>query len=174
MKTSRTYEGAALAAGALLIAQGVAAALTRQTETYAPTTGDVLSDGLLAAGLLVALAALDGLRRLTAPRWGVLAMAGQAAIVVAIAASMAAERDILDWLYIAGTVGWIAGQIGMVVAVVRGGRPELRPALALPLASLTALALSDSGGAILLGLTWMVLARTSRPRERTGALAVET
>jgi hypothetical protein len=39
----------------VLVAQGVAAAATEQNTKYAGSTGDALSDGLLAAGLLLTL-----------------------------------------------------------------------------------------------------------------------
>ena len=154
---------AALAGGLLLVAQGVAAALTHQNSSYAGTAGDALADGLLAAGLLVTLAGIEGLRRRTAARLGALAVIGQTAIVIAIVATMVAGRDILDGVYVAGTVAWIIGEIGIVAGAIRTRQADLRPALALPIASLAALALSDSGGAVLLGLLWIALyATTSR------------
>jgi hypothetical protein len=166
MHTTNALRRAALATGCLLIAQGVAAALTRQNESYAGTTGDLLSDGLLAVGLIAGLVPLNMVRKRTTPRWGMLAMAGEAAIALAIVATIAAGRDILDGLYIAGTAAWIAGLIAIAVHVVRHRQAELRPAIALPLASLVALALTDAGGAILLGVAWIVLqARVADLRE---------
>jgi hypothetical protein len=141
----------------VLLAQAVAAAVTEQTDRYSATTGDVLSDALLGAGLLLSLAGLEALRRSLAPRMGALAIAGQAAIVLAIAATIVAGHEALDAVYVVGTVAWLAGMVGIAVAGIRSGQRQWRVAIALPAAGVIALALADAGGAVLLGILWLVL-----------------
>ncbi len=155
----------AIGGGGLLVTQAVAAAVTKQSTHYSATTGDVLSDGLLAAGLLMALAGLEAARRTFAPRTVALAMAGQTAIVIAILATVAAGSEALNAVYVIGTVAWVAGLVGVAVASARSGDARWRPAIALPVVGLVALALADAGGAVLLGLIWLSLGvRVGRPR----------
>ena len=147
----------AIAGGAVLVVQAVAAAATKQNTHYAASTGDALSDVLLGAGLLLALACVEALRRILSPRVGGLAVAGQAALVVSIAATIAAGHEVLDAVYIAGTVAWFAGLVAIAVGAWRSGDRGWWPAIPLPLAALVALALADAGGAVLLGLAFVVL-----------------
>lgn len=142
----------------MLVVQGVAAAVTEQNKRYAGSTGDVLSDGLLAAGLILTLAGLEALRRVLSSRTAALAMAGQIALVVAILATVAAGRELLDGVFIVGTLAWLVGLTGIAVAAARARQRRWRAALALPLTGLVALAFTDAGGAVLLGLIWLVLA----------------
>jgi hypothetical protein len=154
----------AIGGGVILVAQAIAAAVTEQSSRYSGTTGDVLSDGLLAAGLLLALGGLELARRTLAPSTGALAIAGQAAIVVAIAATVVAGREVLDAVYIIGAVAWLVGSIGIAFAAWRSADRRWRPAVALPIAALAALGLADVGGPVLLGLIWLVLGtRFRRP-----------
>jgi hypothetical protein len=149
----------AVGGGILLVAQAVFAALTEQSSypDYAGTTGDAVSDVLFAAGLLVGLAAIEAVRRVLAPRVGVLAMAGQAGLVVASLATVAAGREALVLVYVLGTIAWLTGLVGIAVAAFRS-RSNLRlPAIALPAAAFAAVAFTNAGGAVLLGLVWLVL-----------------
>lgn len=148
----------AIGGGILLVVQAVAAAATEQSEKYAGSTGDVLSDGLLAAGLLLTLAGLEALRRALSARMGALAIAGQLALVISVVATMAAGGEALDVVFVIGTLAWLIGLIGIAVVAGRSGDRHWRPALALPLAGIAALGLADSGGVVLLGLVWLVLA----------------
>ena len=149
----------AMGGGLLLIAQAVAAAFTEQSASYSGTTGDALSDVLLGTGLILTLAGQEGLRRTLAPRSGALAMAGQTALVIAIAATVAGGRELLDPVYIVGAICLFAGSIGQAVAAARSRDPRWRPMLALPVAAVIALALADTGGAALLGLVWVLVGR---------------
>ena len=72
------------------------------------------------------------------------------------------RTEALDAVYLAGTVGWLIGSIGIAVAAGRSGDSRWRPALALPLAGLIALGLADAGGAALLGLVWVLLGAALR------------
>jgi hypothetical protein len=161
-RTLPTLTGLAALSGVVLVAQAVVAALTDQNDRYAGSTGDALADSLLAAGLLLSLAGLVALRRTLARRTGALAIAGQATIVLAIAVTIAAGRESLDAVYIVGTVAWIVGLLGVAFLALRSHDPRYRPAVALPVAGLLALGLADSGGAVLLGLTWLVLSAGMR------------
>jgi len=149
----------ALAGAILLLAQALAAAVTQQSgyPNYAGTTGDVLADALFAAGLLVGLAGLEAARRALAPRLGALAIVGQAALVIAILATVAANHDTLGGVYVAGTIAWLTGLVAIAVAAVRSRDALWLPAIALPPAGFSALAIGDAGGAVLLGLAWLVL-----------------
>ena len=149
---------AAIGGGVLLMAQAVAAAVTEQNEKYAGSTADVLSDGLLAAGLLLTLAGLEALRRALSAGMATLALAGQLALLISIAATIAAGREALDPFYVVGALTWLVGLIGIAVAAGRSGERRWRAALALPLAGVAALAFADVGGAVVLGLVWPVLA----------------
>jgi hypothetical protein len=145
------------AGGLVLLAQGVAAATSEQHDRYAGSTGDLLSDGLLGAGLLLTLAGLERLRRRLSPRMAGLAIAGQVALVVSTLATVAAGHEVLDAVFIGGTLAWIAGLAGVAIAAARTRERMWRPAVALPLVGLVALAFADAGGAALLGLVWLVL-----------------
>ncbi len=147
--------------GVVLVAQGVAAAATEQNTTYAGSTGDVLSDGLLAAGLLLTLVGLDALRRALSQRMAALAMVGQVALLISILATVAAGREALDAVFVAGTLAWLIGLIGVAIVAARSPERFWRATIALPLAGLAALALQDAGGAALLGLVWLVLGARS-------------
>ncbi|MDQ3678041.1 MAG: hypothetical protein M3401_14805 [Actinomycetota bacterium] len=147
--------------GVVLVAQGVAAAATEQNTKYAGSTGDVLSDGLLAGGLLLTLAGLEALRRVLSRRMAALAMVGQVALLASILATVAAGREALDAVFVVGTLVWLVGLIGIAVAVARSRERFWRAAIALPLAGLAALAFQDAGGAALLGLVWIVLGARS-------------
>lgn len=142
----------------MLVAQGVAAAVTEQNTRYGGSTGDILADGLLAGGLLLTLAGLEALRRVLSPRAAALATAGQIALVVAILATVAAGRELLDGVFIVGTLAWLAGLIGIAVTAARTRERRWRTAIALPLTGLAALAFAEAGGAVLLGLVWLALA----------------
>ncbi len=148
----------AIGGGILFVAQAVAAAVTEQNEKYAGSTADVLSDGLLAAGLLLSLAGLDALRRMLSARMATVAIGGQLALLISIAGTIAAGREALDALFVVGALVWLVGLVGIAVAVGRSGERRWRPSLALPLAGIAALAFADTGGAVLLGLLWLVLA----------------
>ena len=147
----------AIVGGVLLVAQAIATAATEQNEKYAGSTGDVLSDGLLAAGLLLTLAGLEALRRTLSATMGALAIAGQLALLISIIATMAAGREALDAVFVVGTLAWLVGLIGIAITAGSGDR-NWRPALALPVAGIAALGFADAGGAVLLGLVWLVLA----------------
>lgn len=160
MRTEREKSSLGLLAvfgGVVLAAQAVAAAVTDQSGKYSATTGDVLSDALLGAGLLISLAGLEALRRALAPRMGAVAIAGQAAIVVAIGATIAAGHEALNVVYVVGAVAWLIGLIGIAVTAGRSGDTRWRPAMALPLVGFVALGLADAGGAVLLGIVWLIL-----------------
>jgi hypothetical protein len=159
MQTKSTLGTVAIGGGLLLIIQAVAAAFTDQNESYSGSTGDAVSDVLLGSGLVLTLAALEALRHQLAPRLGALAIAGQAAIVIAIAATVVADREVLDPVYIAGAAAWLVGLIGLAVTAGRSGDARWRPAIVLPLAAFIALGLADVGGAALLGLVWVLLGR---------------
>lgn len=149
----------------VLVAQGVAAAATEQNTKYAGSTGDVLSDALLASGLLLTLAGLEALRRVLTPWMAALAMAGQVALLISILATMAAGRETLDAVFVGGTLAWLVGLIGIAIAAGRSRERFWRPAIALPLTGLAALAFADAGGALLLGLVWLVVgAQTATQR----------
>ena len=147
----------AIGGGVLFVAQAAAAAATEQNEKYAGSSADLLSDGLLAAGLLLSLAGLQALRRMLRARTATLAIGGQLALLISIAATIAAGREALDALFVAGALAWLAGLTGTAVAAARSRDRRWRPALALPPAGIAALALADAGGAALLGLLWLVL-----------------
>ena len=142
--------------GALLVIQAIASAFIDQSTNYSATTGDLLSDGLLGAGLLVTLAGLDSLRRTLAPRFGWFALAGQAAITLAIVATIAAAHEVLDGVYIAGTAAWLVGTVAMAVVAART-RGVDKLVVILPVACVLSLALADTGGALLLGALWIVV-----------------
>lgn len=165
MRSERECSGLGLIValgGLVLVAQAVAAAVTQQSEKYSGTTGDILSDALLGLGLLVSLAGLEALRRALAPRIGAVAIVGQAAIVVAIGATIAVGHEALDAVYVVGTLAWLTGLMGIAVAAVRSGEARWRPAMALPVVGVLALALVNEGGAILLGVVWLILGVTIR------------
>lgn len=147
--------------GVVLVAQGVAAAATEQNTKYAGSTGDALSDGLLAAGLLLTLAGLEALRRVLSRRMGAAAIVGQVALLISILATMAAGREALDAVFVIGTLVWLVGLIAIAIAAARTGERSWRAAIALPLAALAALAFQDAGGGALLGLVWLVLSARS-------------
>ena len=150
--------------GVVLVAQGVAAAATEQNTKYAGSTGDALSDGLLAGGLLLTLAGLEALRRVLSRPMAALAMVGQVALLASILATVAAGREALDAVFVAGTLAWLVGLIGIAVAAARSRERFWQAAIALPLAGLAALAFQDAGGAALLGLVWIVLGARSAPQ----------
>lgn len=150
--------------GVVLVAQGVAAAATEQNTKYAGSTGDALSDGLLAAGLLLTLGGLEALRRGLSRRMAAAAMVGQVALLISILATVAAGREALDAVFVAGAVAWLVGLIGIAIAAARSRERLWRAAIALPLAGLAALAFQDAGGAALLGLVWLVLSARSTPQ----------
>jgi hypothetical protein len=149
----------AVGGGILLVAQAVFAALTEQSSypNYAGTTGDAVSDVLFAAGLLVGLAAIEAVRGALAPRIGVLAMAGQAGLVVASLATVAANREALDLIYVLGTIAWLTGLVGVAASAFRSHSTLRSPVLALPPAAFAAVAFTNAGGAVLLGLVWLLL-----------------
>ncbi len=150
--------------GVVLVAQGVAAAATEQNTKYAGSTGDALSDGFLAAGLLLTLGGLEALRRVLSRRIAAAAMVGQVALLISILATMAAGREALDALFVVGTLVWLVGLIGIAIAPARSRERSWRAAIALPLAGLAALAFQDAGGGALLGLVWLVLSARSTPQ----------
>lgn len=149
------------AGGVVLVAQGVAAAATEQNTKYAGSTGDALSDGLLAAGLLLTLAGLEALRRVLSRRMAAVAMVGQVALLISILATMAAGREALDVVFVVGTLVWLVGLTAIAIAAARTSERSWRPVVALPLAGLAALAFQDAGGGALLGLVWLVLSARS-------------
>lgn len=148
----------------VLVAQGVAAAATEQNTKYAGSTGDALSDGLLAAGLLLTLAGLDALRRALSRRMAAAAIVGQVALLISILATVAAGHEALDAVFVAGTLVWLVGLIAIAIAAARSRQRIWRAAIALPLAGLAALAFQDAGGGALLGLVWLVLSARSTPQ----------
>ena len=147
--------------GLVLVAQGVAAAATEQNTKYAGSTGDALSDGLLAAGLLLTLGGLEALRRVLSRRMATVAIVGQVALLISILATMAAGREALDAVFVVGTLSWLVGLIAIAIAAARTSERSWRAAIALPLAGLAALAFQDAGGGALLGLVWLVLSARS-------------
>lgn len=161
----------AIGGGVLLVAQAIATAATEQNEKYAGSTGDVLSDGLLAAGLLLTLAGLEALRRTLSARMGALAIGGQLALLISIVATMAAGREALDIVFVIGALAWLVGLIGIAVTAGRSGDRNWRPALPLPLAAIAALGFADAGGAVLLALVWLALAVRLGADGRPGAVS---
>jgi len=138
----------------VLIAQAVAAALTDQHAHYQGSTGDLLSDGLLCAGLVLVLPGLHRLGATLAPRFGLAAVLGQGAVAISIAATVAVGHEALDVVYIIGAAALL---IGSIAIAARAWYSQYRVAVALPMAIVAAFALADAGGAILLGLIWLAL-----------------
>lgn len=156
--STRSVAGAlSVLGGLVLIGQAVAATLTDQNTSYRGSTGDVLADALLGAGLLLVLPGLQRLGATLPTRLGTLAVVGQAAIVVAIAATIAAGREALDIVYVVGAAALIVGSTGLAITSLRSRVAGWRPAIGLPIATVAALALTDAGGAVLLGLLWLLL-----------------
>jgi hypothetical protein len=91
------------------------------------------------------------------------AMVGQLALLISILASMAAGREALDAVFVVGTLVWLVGLIAIAIAAARSRKRFWRPAIAVPLAGLAALAFQDAGGGALLGLVWLVLSARSTP-----------
>ena len=151
----------------VLVAQGVAAAATEQNTKYAGSTGDALSDGLLAAGLLLTLAGLEAVRRALSRRMAAAAIVGQVALLISILATMGRRtQKALDAVFVVGTLVWLVGLIAIAITAARRRERHWRAAIALPLAGLAALAFQDAGGGALLGLVWLVLRPKHVPRAR--------
>ena len=165
--TKPRLKALAIGGGVLFVAQAAAAAVTEQNERYAGSRADLLSDGLLAAGLLLSLIGLEALRRMLSARMATLAIGGQLALMISIAATIAAGREALDALFVVGALAWLGGLSGIAVEAGRSGERRWRPSLALPLAGIAALAFADTGGAVVLGLVWLVLVARLGAGERT-------
>jgi hypothetical protein len=149
--------------GALLTGvDGVIAITTHQAPKFVGSTADYLVESVFAAGLVAGLAVPAELSRgsrgrlAAAGAW--LAGAGQAAVALAVLATVLQGRDVLGGVYVAGTVAWLAGSLGLAA-----GAPRARVlALCTVPAVLIALGLFGAGGSLALSLLWTAVAVRAR------------
>lgn len=147
--------------GGLAVVQAIAALLEAPGETFAGSRADYIADGLWAAALALTLAGLWELRHFKTGRlWQVAtygALAGQTAIIIAVAATLAAGREVLDALFIGG----FAVEVISVLILAVVGR-SLLLGLLVP-ALVLSLAFFAQGGAAAFGIVWVAISLRRRP-----------
>ena len=147
--------------GGLAIAQAIAALLDPPGESFTGSRADYIADALWAAALALTLAGFWNLRHFKTGRtWQVAtygAMAGQAAIAIAVIATLAAGREVLDMLFIAGFGVEIISVLILAVVARSLVLGLLVPALVLSLAFFA------QGGAAAFGIVWLVISLRRRP-----------
>ena len=147
--------------GGLAIVQAVATVFDPPGESFTGSRADYIADALWAAALAMTLAGFWNLRHVKAGRtWQIAtyaALAGQTLIAIAVAATLAAGREVLDVLFIAG----FAVEVIAVIVLAVAGR-SLMLGLLVP-ALVLSLAFFGQGGAAAFGIVWVVISLRRRP-----------
>jgi hypothetical protein len=154
-----------VALGAVLMGlDGLILIPTHQSADFTGTTSDYIVESIFGAGLLAGLATplelarRAGGRAASAAAW--LSALGQACVATSVLVTVIGGRDVLDTLYLVGTVAWIAGLVALAIAAPRVRATAL---ITIP-AVVVALALFGGGGPLALALAWgAVAARRSLP-----------
>lgn len=177
MAPSRTTGAVAAAvAGAGYVVEGLLVLRHPQGDSHWTTSGYVVEATFVVAlvATVVALPAVGGWLALgRAGGIGVrIAQVAYAAIGVASFASLLAGGSTLGPVFILGLLGSLVGLA--VVAVTGVARGSHRWAAALPLAAMVVgIGLGDSGGSVLLGAVWLLLAQQLSSAGRSPRVARE-
>jgi hypothetical protein len=140
--------------GGLLVLTGVLCLATGVHDTFAGDNSDAIVESIWAVALLLSPVTLSSSSRAldTRPRVaGRLILVGQAAIALAILATVVAGHEVWNAVYIAGFGITIVATLTFAVLTRRWIVLLLLPALVLALAFFTA------GGPILLGAAWLAV-----------------
>jgi hypothetical protein len=155
-----TAQTASLAGVALLVLTGILCLTTGVHDTFNGDQSDAVVESVWAVALLLAPMVLarvarraEGLRRATAG----LVVLGHVAIAAAVLATVVAGHEVWNGVYVAGFAIAVVGVIGFSL-----GARQWRPLVLVP-ALVVALAFFTAGGAIVLGLAWLVVLRALRP-----------
>lgn len=142
--------------GGLLVLTGVLCIATGVHDTFTGDSSDAIVESIWAVALLLSPVALSSATRDLDARAriaGRLILAGQAAIALAILATVIAGHEVWNAVYVAGFGVTVVATIAYAVLTRRWPVLLLVPALVLALAFFTA------GGPILLGVAWLAVDR---------------
>ncbi len=158
------YAGpAALLAGGLYIAQAIINLIAPQPEIFS-TFSDYLIEAIFVAALAMTLAGLAGLRQRYVRRTDRLAnvgfgfaMVGTTCLLISASTTLVVGKNALGLVFVLGILCALLGHISFGIGLFRTSQIPRSTALALIAGLPLSFLLATFGGAILLGLSWLVI-----------------
>lgn len=151
---------AAIIAGVLYATQAIIGLIKPQGDVFISTT-DYLIEIAFIGALVLTLLALIGIRQAAAGVFGLISFLvlflGTACLMVSASASLAAGRNVLDFLFMPGVGLSALGSILMGSALIRSKIAPLWSGIALIAGFPLSLFLDELGGGAILGVAWVVV-----------------